>query len=727
MAYGLVVGNALGGEWSGYGVLAALMGSAVACLAGAILGGCPVLLSGPRAAVVLVLVGLFGQVGVLPGFAASPEVLLALGGVAVAGAGVIQLAFSVLRLGRLASYIPVPVVAGFINSSAILLVLSQVWAATGVPAQRSVLAIADHWGDIRPATLLLSLGTAAVILKGSRWFKPIPPAPAGIILGTAAYHLAAAMGFEAALGGTMAPPPSHIDFSFLGPAAVDILLGPMRQHLVQPLLVAAVTIAALASMDTLLSVTACDQARQHRSDISRQLIADGVANITVALFGMLPSSGSMARTAPALRQGMTTALGPILVAAFTAAAAMLLGPVIGLLPNAVMAGLLIALAIHIFDKWTIATVRRWLRAPGHGMAARSDFLAVGVVMLTTLVFNLGVAVAVGILISLVAFAVQMARSPVRRVYRADTLPARIHGDAARQRFLARHGARIAVIEMDGALFYGSAAPLEDAVDALVADGVVHVVCDLKRVRNIDVSGARMLERIHAKLTKLGGLLAVGYVERERRTRDLAHAEERRRGGGNARPVWRKLAFLGTIAEMGEDHFLPDTRQALLLCEHHLAARVAEEDSQPEEGLAHAAILRGLDRADVRNLRNAMTIRQCRPGEAFFAQGEPADSIYFIASGAVDIVMDLPGTERKLRLQSLTRGAVFGEMAIITPSPRSAAVIAQQPTRCYRLDAETFARLKDSDPKLAFCLLSNIADLFAQRLRVTNTILAELEA
>lgn len=94
---------------------------------------------------------------------------------------------------------------------------------------------------------------------------------------------------------------------------------------------------------------------------------------------------------------------------------------------------------------------------------------------------------------------------------------------------------------------------------------------------------------------------------------------------------------------------------------------------------------------------------------------------------VDVLIDLPGTERKRRVQSLTSGSIFGEMALIDLRPRSASIVAAESTVCYWVSSENFERLKREQADVAFALLADVAIIFAQRLRATNTMLAAMEA
>ncbi len=720
----------MGGVHSGVGVLAALYGSVLVGLVAVLFGGCPLLVAGPRASTVLVFAALIVQLKQTPALAATPEPALAaltLACVAGLGAGLLQVLFGALRLGRLANYVPLPVVAGFVNGSALLIILSQVWAATGVAPQKSVLALFSHLDAVRPATLLLTAATTALVLYLPEWIKRGPTTLAAVFFATVVYHLLAALGgWGGSLGGTLSALPEHFGPSPIAGEALDLLAGPQRQSLLQLLLPATVTMAILSTLDSLLATSATDGLTQRRSNGGRQLMAEGWGNMFAAFLSLAPSAGSLARTQAALKGGMVSAAGPLLIVLITLLVTMALPPAVGLLPQAVMAGLLIALGVELVDKWTLARLRA-LFAAGRGSAlARGDLFTVTVVVAATLIADLATAVGVGVLVALVSFVMQMAHSPIRRCYRASALIPRIHGDMQRRVFIERHGSAIAVVEMEGALFFGSAAALETRVDELVSEGVRHVVLDLKRVKDIDATGARALERIHATLRGCGGMLAVAYVDREKRLHagDFAGTDMRRHA--MERNIWRKLVYLGTVRSIGERYFQADTDAAVALCEPHLAGTLPNREESPQHAAIRPPILHALDRAMLRQLRGFLTLQSYQPNTAVFAQGSPANGAYFVASGCVDVVINLPGTERKLKVQSLTAGSVFGEMALIDPKPRSASIVAQRRSHCYHLSDEAFLRLQRQHSEIALALLGNVALIFAERLRATNTMLAEME-
>ena len=730
LGYGLIIGNALGGAYSGVGIFAALFGSVLVGLVAVLFGGGPLLVAGPRASTMLVFAALIVQLkqsAAVAGQAQPTLLAFALACAAVAGAGLLQAIFAALQLGRLVRYVPLPVVAGFVNGSALLIILSQVWVATGVAAQKSVLDLSSHLAAVRPATLALTATTLTLLILLPRVIKRGPVMLWAVLLANALYHLLAAAGFGAALGGTLPPAPANFSLGYIGSSLATALDGGLDREVLALLLRAAVTMAILSSLDTLLTTSAVDGLTLRRSNGSRQLFAEGCANAVAGIFAMAPGAASLVRTQAALRAGMVSAAAPIGIALVTLLVSAGLSSALPLLSQAVMAGLLISLGIDLFDKWTLARLRGLFDRSGAPMAAFGDLVTVTVVVGTTLLVDLATAVAVGILVALVSFLLQMSRSPIRRHYRATALLSRLHGDLLRRTFIERHGKQIAIVELEGVLFFGSAAELDEGIDQLIAEGVDHIALDLRRVKDIDATGARVLERINQKLTARGGILALGYVDRERRIKALRLRFAKRRRKFQPRHIWVKLAFLGTIRAIGEGRFFADIDTAVAACESHLA-RTLPHSALPLPGSGRQPpALRGVDREMLRRLRPYLSCLSFAPGTLIFGQGGAPDAVYFLARGRVDVMLDLAGTERKLKVQSLSPGSVFGEMALIDPQPRSASIIAQQTSRCYCLSAEAHRRLQTEQSDIAFALLGNIAMIFAERLRATNNMLAEMEA
>jgi len=346
------------------------------------------------------------------------------------------------------------------------------------------------------------------------------------------------------------------------------------------------------------------------------------------------------------------------------------------------------------------------------------------VVASTLLFGVAVSVGVGMAVSLAFFLLRMSRSPIRRHYSAAALAMHVQDDAERLAFIRNHGQDISIIELSGVLFFGSVAALQRQVEGVIAQGMRYVVLDLKRVIDLDLTAARVIERLHVDLDRAGGRLILAYLDPERRRGPSRQFEgEERRLHATPRHLWRVLDQAGTLHPLDDSQLTPDLDTALLACEQHFLGERRDSGQAPPS----SAILSGLDRQSMRRLRPYLSRRRFVAGDLIFRQGDPPDSIYFVASGRVDVTIDLPRTDRKLRVRTLARGAIFGEMAIIDPKPRSASVTATEPGVCYRLSAGDFERLKQSEADIAFRLLENTGRIFVERLRASNLMVAELEA
>ncbi len=138
-------------------------------------------------------------------------------------------------------------------------------------------------------------------------------------------------------------------------------------------------------------------------------------------------------------------------------------------------------------------------------------------------------------------------------------------------------------------------------------------------------------------------------------------------------------------------------------------------------------MRSLDRSMRRRLLGYLSRISYSAGETVFLQDSAPDGAYFVVCGRLDVLINVPGTERKRRMQTLTAGSVVGEMALLDARPRSASIVAVEPTTCYWMSSRNFARLKQEQNEIALALLSDVAMIFAERLRATTSMLAEMDA
>jgi CRP-like cAMP-binding protein len=159
----------------------------------------------------------------------------------------------------------------------------------------------------------------------------------------------------------------------------------------------------------------------------------------------------------------------------------------------------------------------------------------------------------------------------------------------------------------------------------------------------------------------------------------------------------------------------------------LATSLPSSEDATEILASDSALMRSLDRSMRRRLLGYLSRISYSAGETVFLQDSAPDGAYFVVCGRLDVLINVPGTERKRRMQTLTAGSVVGEMALLDARPRSASIVAVEPTTCYWMSSRNFARLKQEQNEIALALLSDVAMIFAERLRATTSMLAEMDA
>ncbi|MGR0221709.1 SulP family inorganic anion transporter [Agromyces sp. ZXT2-6] len=443
------------GVSSGAGAASGLVTAIVAGVVAAVFGGSNVQVSGPTGAMVVVLAPIIAAHG--------------LGALAIVGvlAGLMVLAAGILRLGRAVTFIPWPVIEGFTLGIAVIIFLQQVPSALGVPAAEGANAIVGavdavaraSWADAAWALVVVAV-VAAIMLVAPRIHPLVPGSIIAIVVVTVVTALAGAP--VASIGelpsGLPAPVIPTVDLETLG-----VLLLP------------AATVAALAAIESLLSArVAATISDTGAYDADRELVGQGLASVASALFGGMPATGAIARTAVNVRSGGRTRLAAILHAVLLAGIVAVGAGVVAAIPLAALAGVLMVTATRMIS---IATVRTVMGA------TRADAMVFVGTAIVTVSVDLITAVLVGIAVAAFLALRTLARSS--GVHREE-LPAPAEpGDE-----------RIALYRLEGALFFGAAERMLQRVGELRDVDVV--IIRMSQLQLLDATGAQVItELIHA--------------------------------------------------------------------------------------------------------------------------------------------------------------------------------------------------------------------------------------
>ncbi|BCW68061.1 sulfate permease [Arthrobacter sp. NicSoilB4] len=453
------------GVSSGVGAEAGLITAVVAGLVAAAMGGSHVQVSGPTGAMVVVLAPVVAVHG------AGSIALVSL----LAGLMVVILGIS--GLGRAVAFIPWPVVEGFTLGIAAIIFLQQVPMATGtegIPGHNTVLAAVEAASRATLPTVLQTLSivavVAAVMLLLPKLNKALPASLVAVLLATVAAEL---LQLDIPRIGELPHSLSAPSVPALDPAALGGLLMP------------AVSIAMLAAIESLLSARVAagmvgpDGRPSGTYSPDRELTGQGLASVAAGLFGGMPATGAIARTAVNVRSGARTRLSAIVHALVLLAIIYLAAGLVGKIPLAVLAGILMVTATRMVSLHTVTAVLR---------STRADAFVFVLTALITVAFDLIVAIEIG-LVAAALFTLRKFAS-LSGVKREEIPGARLQGDE-----------HIAIFRLDGAMFFGAAERVLQEISQ-VRDIQVAII-RLSQVRMLDATGAHTLVEVISALELRG--------------------------------------------------------------------------------------------------------------------------------------------------------------------------------------------------------------------------------
>lgn len=464
------------GVSSGVGAEAGLITAVVAGLIAAVMGGSNVQVSGPTGAMVVVLAPVVAAHG-----AASIALVSVL-------AGLLVMILGASGLGRAVAFIPWPVVEGFTLGIAAIIFLQQVPLATGTegtPGHNTLVAAIESASQATAPTVLQTLavvaGVAALMYLLPRLNKSLPASLIAVLLTTvAAEVLALDIPRIGALPHSL-PAPS---MPSVDPATLGGLLMP------------AVSIATLAAIESLLSARVAagmvgpDGRPSGAYSPDRELTGQGLASIAAGFFGGMPATGAIARTAVNVRSGAKTRLSAVVHALVLLAIIYLAAGLVGRIPLAALAGILMVTATRMVSRHTVTAILR---------STRADAAVFAITALITVAFDLIVAIQIG----LAAAAVFTLRTfaSLSGVRREDVPGPPLPGDE-----------HIAIFRLDGAMFFGAAERVLQEISQ-VKDVQVAII-RLSQLRMLDATGAHMLVEVISALELRGVTVLLKGVQRQ---------------------------------------------------------------------------------------------------------------------------------------------------------------------------------------------------------------------
>jgi sulfate permease, SulP family len=637
--------------------------------------------------------------------AGGAPVILAITFSVVLLGGALEALFGLMRLGTLIKFAPQPVMAGFQNAAALLLFLVQLGNVCGFDHTVPFTQVPEQLASAKPLSVIVAAITFLTMWNARKWLTKVPPIVVAIAVGSLLYYLGWILGLGSLLGPVIASGPR----APLGPTAFPYLFDWARSGdlagFAPTVLGGALALAIIASIDALLCAKLVTAPGEPRPDGDRLLMRLGLGNVAAACAGGITGGLNIGASISNRSFGARTDLSVLVNAAAVLVAGVLLFRWLGGIPRAVLSAVIMVIAVQHFDLWSVRLARGLLSGRmSYRSHAAFDLAVVVLVAALSIALNIVLAVFIGVAIAVALFVVRMSRSVVRRSYRCDSIHSRKSRPAPERDLLDRVGDRILVVELQGALFFGTGERLVSELEGALARETTCVILDLRRLTEIDGTGTSILLELRSELAR-------------RKT-------QLRLAAGERTLAIERLGDFGALAAIDRADFFPDVDRAIERAEDDLL-RCETQPESAEMELHEVALFATLGRSAIAAVEPYLRRIRYEPGSVVFREGDPGDELMIVIKGSASAYLHLPdGVD--IRLATFAQGTIFGELPILDEGLRSATVVADGELICYTLTRAEFAALASKAPSIAIRLIAAVAGELGGRLRSANRTIYQLE-
>ncbi len=445
------------------GLITAIIGGFIVSAA----GGCSVQIGGPTGAFIVIVYNIISTFG-LEGLA-----------VATFMAGLILVALGCFRLGTVIKFIPYPIVVGFTAGIALTIFSTQINDFLGLGLRNVPSEFLPKWGvyisnitNLDPATLVVGAVSLLIIILTPKVSRRLPGALIAIIIVTAAVYFIPGVNVET-IGDRFGALPTDIP----QPHGFELNMATINR-----LLPSAFTIAILGAIESLLSATVADGVTGSRTNSNTELIGQGMANIVVPFFGGIPVTGAIARTMTNITNGGRTPVAGIIHAVVLFLIYLFLMPLINLVPMSCLAAVLIVVSYNM-SGWR--TIRGILHNP------KSDISVLVLTFLLTVIFDLTIAIEMGLLLAVILFLRRVMENTEIKVY-SDQLDI-ADGSEPTIHEVLNVNPGVEIYEIDGPFFFGVATKFDEMMRSTLGEKPKVRIIRMRKVPFIDSTAIHNLE------------------------------------------------------------------------------------------------------------------------------------------------------------------------------------------------------------------------------------------
>lgn len=414
-------------------------------------------------------------------------------------AGVFQIIFGLVKLGRYVHYIPEPVISGFMSGIGVIIIIGQIKPFLGVShdakgAFNTILAVPEMIGMADPVNVALAATTIAIIYVFPRVTKAVPAtlvALLAVTIGAVTFGL----GDKYLIGNI----PSEIPMPKFD--VIEKSIGLLSDSkVVQMMLTSGFYLAAIGMIDSLLTSVVADQMTKTKHKSNRELIGQGIGNTVAALFGGIPGAGTTPATVLNINSGARTRVSGILHGVILLLILLIGGKIAGYIPKPALAGILITIGVSILDK---RAIKRYKYMP------KMENFIMFMVLTLTVFWSLLYAVAIGLVWAALVFMKEMANvvEGESRDTKVDRLVDQLIENFENSEEFRKH---VIVKNLKGPMFFGFASRFQDSLEE-IPDGVKAVLFNLSGITYMDQSGLYTFEEGIMRLKDKGINVCISEV------------------------------------------------------------------------------------------------------------------------------------------------------------------------------------------------------------------------
>lgn len=480
---------------SGVGPTEGLVTAIIAGFIISFFGGSRVQIGGPTGAFIVIVYGIIQQHG-LAGLL-----------IATIMAGIMLILMGVFKLGNIIKFVPYPVIIGFTAGIAVTIFSTQIKDLLGLDIDNLPANFVDKWivyfkniSETNLVTLLLGVLSILIIVLVPKISKKIPGSLVAIVVMTVAVWLlnsSGAFGHIKTIG-DIYQLPSGIPSPKM--PTLTLAEGTTIIDLMVQLFPAAFTIAMLGAIESLLSAMVADGVIADKHNSNTELIGQGIANIVTPLFGGIPATGAIARTMTNINNGGRSPIAGIIHAVTLLLVLLFLGKLVGYIPMACLAGVLVVVSYNMSGWRSIVALRKM---------PMSDNVVMWITIVLTVVFDLTIAIEIGLLLSVVLFLKRTSEATSIKIFGSEIDP-NIESDLElhEEKLIIPEG--VAVYEIDGPYFFGVANKFDEIMTRMSKPPRVRII-RMRRVPFIDSTGLHNLENLCIQSRRQGSIVILSGV------------------------------------------------------------------------------------------------------------------------------------------------------------------------------------------------------------------------